>query len=434
MATSDNILQTVATYQKSFLARLLNMNCFVSTTNKKFKDFQNMTANLGSSVTFDTPPRMISNNGLVVSSFDSIQQNTQTLTVDKARNVNFAFDASQLVFYIDNNDYRAPFEKSAIKELGSYIEQDIASVIPSNTYRFYSSGVTGSGPYAPAAIDSFTQLATILARQDEYGSADDFKLYLPNLSIPSIIGTGLSQFALDRNNRIANSWEVGEFQNASTYRSNLLPLHTSGTTGNSQQLLTVVSVTRQSDGGITSILLSGATISDTNAVKADDVFEFKATSSADAPKFLSYTGHATTALPFQFRATADAGGVAVTGNVTISVSPVIYDATSVSGNPLVARNQNVNVTIAAGQTVLGVPTHRCGLLTTGNPFYLAMPRLPDQPPFPTFNEADEDTGASLRFTTGSQFGGNSYGSILDCIWGKKLVDIYSTRLIFPTNV
>lgn len=47
MAVPNNILQQVQTYQKSGLAYLQNLNCFVKTANTKFKNFQDMEANLG---------------------------------------------------------------------------------------------------------------------------------------------------------------------------------------------------------------------------------------------------------------------------------------------------------------------------------------------------------------------------------------------------
>lgn len=437
MATTDNILQTVQTYQRSLLARLQNLNCFIASANTRFKDFENFKGNLGDTVTYDTPPQMISNDGLVVTTFSTVEQLKRSITVNKSRNVNFAFNAQQLIFNIDNTGYRDEFEKSAIKELGSYIEQDVASVIPSNTYRFYNPGVTGTGPYKVSPVSSFTTLSDIRSVFDEYGADPiDYKMYLPNRAIPQIIGSGLNQFALDRNNRIAMSWEVGEFQDMMTYRSNLLPLHVSGTTGNSQQVLTVVSVTRQADGGITSIVFSGATISDANAVKAYDVFQFNPTAAGLQVNFLSYSGHANINLPLQFEATADAAGVAVTGNVTISVSPVIYDVTAVTGNPLIANKQNTNFdfsagAISAGITALGLPSHRCGLLTSGNPLYIAMPKLPDMDPFKTASESDPDTGVSLRLYTGAGFGTNTYGSILDCLWGKDLEPTHSMRIPFP---
>ena len=62
MATSTpvNILQTVQTYQKAELAWLLNSFCGISLSNKKFKNFNDLVANLGDTVTFDTTPRYIS--------------------------------------------------------------------------------------------------------------------------------------------------------------------------------------------------------------------------------------------------------------------------------------------------------------------------------------------------------------------------------------
>lgn len=434
MATSDNILQAVQTYQESMLARLLNLNAFISKANTRFKDFQNLTANLGSTVTFDTPPRFVSNSGLVIGTFDSVAQEVKTLTVNNSRNVNFAFDAQQLVFNIDNSGYRTQFEKAAVAELGSYIEQDIASVIPSSTYRFYTSGVTGSGTFTPSAINSLQQLDQAIEDFKAYGAAPtDFEMFLPNRAMPAIVNGALAQFALNRNNELANSWEIGNINGCEWYRSNLLPLHTSGTTGNSQQLLTITAVTRQSDGGITSITFSGATNSDANAVKADDLFQFQPVTGQADVNYLTYTGHAKTGLPFQFRsvsnATANGSGV-----VTITVDPIIYDATAVSGNPLVARYQNTDVAVVAGMKVLGVPSHRCALLISGKPLFLAMPRLPDVSPYKTANSYDEQTGTSLRLYTGAGFGTNTYGTVLDCIWGKTLVKEYAMRLIFPTTV
>ncbi len=70
MATTDpnNILQTVATYQKAELARLLNDSPGISLSNKKFTDFNKAPQNLGATVTFDRAPRAVTTNGLIVSS------------------------------------------------------------------------------------------------------------------------------------------------------------------------------------------------------------------------------------------------------------------------------------------------------------------------------------------------------------------------------
>ncbi len=82
MALPTNILQTVQTYQESELAYLLNLSCFVSTANTRFKDFEKMEANLGDTVTFDLPPRYVTTNSLVAT-FQPSQQRVQNLTVDQ---------------------------------------------------------------------------------------------------------------------------------------------------------------------------------------------------------------------------------------------------------------------------------------------------------------------------------------------------------------
>ena len=71
-----NILQQVQTYQRSSLGLLLNLCCFVSTANTKFKDFDKIQANLGSVVTFDLPPRATVTNGLVAA-WQSADQRVQ---------------------------------------------------------------------------------------------------------------------------------------------------------------------------------------------------------------------------------------------------------------------------------------------------------------------------------------------------------------------
>lgn len=431
MATSDNTLRPVQTYQRSALAYLVNMFAFINKANKKFQNFQDRPAQLGGTVTYDKPPRMVSNSGLVVGTFDSVAEEIDNLSVDQQANVNFSFSAEQLVFYINNNDYLEPFARSGAKELGTRIETDVASVIPSRTFRFYSAGVTGSSPsITPAPINSIGQIALAKAQFTDFGAAQtDFEMYVPNISVPGIVNSMLNQFVLKRNEEIANSWELGRYDEIDFYRSNLLPLHISGTTGNSQQLLTVVSVTRQADGGITSITFSGATNLDANAVKTDDLFEFKPASTG-VPHYLTWIGHATTGLNFQFRATANVTATSG-GNVTIPVDPVIYDPTAVTGNPLIARYQNSDIPIVAGLTALGVPTHRCGLLISGKPLYIAMPRLPSTDPYEYTNEIDDESGAALRFYGGAGLGNNVYGHILDAQWGKQLVKEYAMRMIFP---
>lgn len=440
MATSANLLQAVATYQKSALGRLVNMYCFISETNKKFKDFQNITANLGSTITFDKPPRAYANPGLVVTTFDTVEQPVESLKVGgydssgnpqvdgaydiygnlNAANTNLAVSGQQLIFNIDNNDYRKPLEEAHMTELGSKIESSVAANIIPGTYRFYSPGLALDN--TPLPINSYEQVAAALTKFRNYGAVPtDTKAFLSDFAQSDIVGSGLNKFVLDRNEKAANSWEVGSYDRSDFYASNLLPIHQAGTVCDNQDLLTVTSVTTDADGGISAITCSGAT-TDT-LLRGDLVYFVDGVTGQANGRYLTFTGHSVSANPIQMQVTANATGVA--GNITFSIYPKLYSAPG--------KNQNVNRPITAGMQIKGVPTHRAGLICSGNPLYLAMPQLPDQDPFATANTADKLSGASIRFTQGAAFGQNVTGFIFDSIWGVKFVSEYCLRLIFPLS-
>lgn len=413
MSVPNNFLQQIQTYQLSGVAFMQNLNAFLGTSNMKFKEFNKLAANLGSTVTFDLPPRMVTTNSLVAS-FQPANQRVQSLTVSEQASVSFAFTAQEFIFNVEN--YMERFGKAAIIELGAEIESNIAQNCVSNTYRFYGDGVT--------PINSYGQLAEALALFRNYGAINyDVKGYLSDIAVSSIVNSGLNQFALDRNNRIANSWEVGRFSNCDWYQSNLLPLHTAGNVGNDALELTVVSTTLNSSNQVTAITFSGASASDAGAIKQFDKFQFlDGISGLPNLRYLTFVGHKVSQNPVQFAATADAesnGG----GQVTVSITPFLQSA---SGS-----TKNLNTAIVAGMKVKVLPNHRAGLISAGNPLFVAMPQLPDQYPFPTANAVDEDTGASLRQYYGAVFGQNQMGMVNDVIWGSTLVPENSLCLVFP---
>ena len=434
-----NVLQTVQTYQKAELAWLLNSFCGIGMANKKFKSFNDLVANLGDTVTFDTTPRYISYAGLVITEQPSVQR-VQSLVCSQAANVAAAYTDQQFIFNV--RDYMDRFGMSAMKELGSLIESDIlrnfvsgvvvndpqnanfgSGQVNSGPFRFYGDGVT--------PINSYTQLAQAVANFEDFGAATHkMEAILPVANIPAIVGTGLNQFAMDRNNDIAFDWELGRFANTDWYESNLLPTHVSGTIGNTaapNNIMTVVSTNDPTGVNVTQITFTEPTSgTDANAIKAGDLFEFNdGVSGQPNMRFLTFIGHRVTQQPVQFRATADAATSA--GSVTVSVQ-------TINGVGLVwaqNQNQNLNNAIAAGMTVTPLPSHRAGILMSGDQFYLAMPRLPDESPFTTVNMTDADSGASIRHYFGSQFGLNNRAYVRDAIWGSTLVAENSMRLIFP---
>jgi hypothetical protein len=301
-------------------------------------------------------------------------------------------------------------------EIASKIEADVATECVTSPFRFYGDGVT--------PINSFGQLASALAFFRNFGAAkDNTKVYLFDIAQSQIVNSGLNQFVMDRNETAANSWEVGDFDRAAFYVSNLLPVHTAGNVGENGTVLTVTSVTKNAADQVTSITFSGAGLSDADAVKQYDKFQFSDGVSGETNlRFRTFIGHEVSACPVQFRATADAasnGG----GSVTVAIYPPLQASSG--------KDQNINVEISAGMQVTALPSHRAGMITAGNPLFVAMPKLPEQTPYPTSSMSDPDTGISTRFTHGSLFGQNTMGNIHDAIWGHAMPAEYAMSLIFP---
>lgn len=432
----NNILQQVQTYQRSSLGLLLNLCCHIATANTKFKDFDKIQANLGSSVTFDLPPRFTTTAGLVASFQPAVQRVLQ-LVCDQANNTSFSVTSQQRIFNLEKGeeDYMRVFGKSAIAELANLIEGNIALNWDSGVVsQLTNTPNTFSGPYrffgnGSTAISSYQQLAQAIMFFKNYGAvAEGIKVYLPDTVIPSIVGNGLNQFAPERNNDIAMSWEVGDFGTpvAHYYQSNLMPIHVSGDTGVNGDTLTVISTNDPTGNNVTQITVSGASVtSDANAVFDGDLFQFKdGVSGQPNMRYLTFIGHFPSANPVQFRAVANASSNS-SGDVILTITPAL--------NWAGGANQNLNNPIAAGMQILTFPSHRCGGILGGQALFMAMPQLPEQSPYDTANEYDPETGAALRLTYGSVFGQNQTGMIYDETHGSVLTPEYSMRYMVPLS-
>lgn len=417
MATSDNILTQVETYQESSLALLINQNPWIATANKKFNNFENYTGQLGSTVTFDKAPRFISNQSLVAT-FQGAEQRVQSLTVDQAENVAYSFTAQQFIFNVD--EYMDKFGRAAINELGSRVGENIAENAVSNTYRTFN--VPGPGSNVIQPINSYQQYAQALANYRNFGSPNaEAEVYVSDTTIPAVTGSGLQEFALNRNNEIANSWMLGKFSNAEFYSSNLLPIHTAGSAGNAGDVLTVDAI----DPTGTLLTLSNAS-SDIDTYKDGDIITlatagYDAGAVANSLFFLGFTGHQQTSQFVQVRVVGNVDSVA--GVATVQVFPALID------DPTNA-NSNVNTSVVGAEARV-CPSHRAGLIQSGQSLFVAMPQLPEETPFPTGNMVDTDSGASFRMYFGSLFGQNERGFVNDVIWGSTLVPEYAMRVAYP---
>lgn len=413
-----NLLQTVQTYQLSGLAAMQNFGFFIGKFSKKFKNFQNETANLGSTVTFDLPPRATTVDSLIAD-FQPADQRVQPLVVNNEISSSYAFTAQQFIFNVKN--YEDRFVMSSIREMGTKIEARIARLAVTNTYRFFGNGVT--------AINNPTQLAQAMAQYRDYGAIEG-QAYgvLPLVSIPAIVGGGLAQFATERNNKLANSWELPAFADCDWHRSNLLPVHVAGTAGNSALVLTVVSVTNNgTDSSVDTITFSvaGSPGADASMIKQFDKLQFRdSVSGFSNMRYLTFVGHQVSANPVQFQATANAASTSGS-EVTVSVYPYLQ--------ALPTAEQNLNQQIQVGMQVTVLPSHRAGLIMARDTGFLAMPQLPEEVPYPTANAVDPASMASFRSYYGSQLGKNVRGLINDCIYGATLVPEDAMLIAFPVT-
>jgi len=414
---ASNLLVAVQTYNDAGLGLLNNLSPFIFYANKKFKDFDKQyPANLGDTITFSLPTRFVASDSLVAT-FQPVEQRLQTLSVDKAASVAYDFTAQQLIFNVDER--LNEFVREAVNEIGTKVASDVATVALTNTYRSFGDGLT--------PLNDYQQYAQALANFRNFGAVkSDTQAFVSDVDIPPVVGSGLNEFALDRNNASANSWELGRFSGSNFYTSNLLPVHTAGTVGNLQEELTLTAI----DVTGTILTFGGASINEPIALAENDIltFDFPGATNSTGIRFLTFTGHVPCAQLVQARVTADASSDGA-GVVIVTVFPaLISDITNANAN--VSQDITPLLGVLNARTA---PDHRAGFICSGNPLYLGMPVLPEEIPYPTANSMDPDSGASMRSYYGSQFGANTHGFVNDIIWGKTLVDEYSMRLVYPLS-
>lgn len=440
MSVEQNLLVNVPTWQKAELAWMLNSFVVMEIANKRFKDFENMAAQLGTTVTFRLAPRMTTQAGLLAAT-QPITQRLQSLIVTQAANCSVPMDAFQQI-YNDLDEYMNVQGIAAAKSIGSVIESDVLKQFTSEVrilnpqasdngeivdytsgpYRFYGDGTT--------PINSFSQLSQLVANFEDYGAAtQDPCAIIPITAVPSLIANQASLFTPNTNDDYFRDWELGSFPKPSYkwYTSNLLPRHFSGNVGENNDTLTLVSTNDPSGNNITQLTFSGASVvSDPNAVKYGDRLQFQwGVGSFPNVYFTKFIGYQQSSQPVQVRAIADADSNG-SGNVTIDIFPALQSTPG--------QGQNLSTALQAGMQVKIMPSHQTGCLFSGNALYLAMPRLFDNTPYRTVITSDRDSGMSLRNYWGANgFGQNLMQYVWDTMWASTLVAENSMAILFPLS-
>ena len=415
MASPNNILQAVTTVQNKGLVMLNNYGPVFSNGDKRFKDFQDFVGQLGSAVSYLKQARATTVNSLVWADQDAVER-IQTLTVDQAYSASQQYTDQELLYNIDPLNWDKSWVKSAIISLASSIEQYVSNDFTIYPYRYYGDGNT--------PITSFQQLNSLLIRFRNFGTTNDMaKCFLPDFATPSIVQSGLNQFAPDRNDKLANSWELATYSKCNFMMSNQLQTHIAGTEGQAGSVLTVVSTTKNADGQITAITFSGTDgASDVDSIKAGDRFTITTANTS----LLQFVGYNPSANPIQFMAASDA---ASTGGsqVTVTLATPLFPGDSVSDAI------SISTDLTAGMTASVANSHVAGCIYSGEAHQIANPQLPDQDPFATAWQTDEMTGASLRVTHGAQLGQGTVRVGVDAIAGSTMNPDLCMTILFPLN-
>lgn len=428
--TVQNALENVELYLPAKLAMLLNKSVVLNIANKEFNDFQDKTGNLGDTVTFDLFAKFVTGAGLVPQ-YQSFQQRKLSLSVKNAYNISLQFTPQELLFNVDQ--YMARIGEPKMAQFASTLEQDLLQQLVSNfrinnpldpnlgqvvdptsgPYRFYGDGTTGFWT-------GYKDLVQAVKNLEAFGVPNFGKCgIIPMQELPQLIDNASTKFAPTRNDKIVLDWMLGNFAQTEWYDSNLLPVHYAGNVGESAATLTLTEWNDLTGQNITQLTFSGAGTSDVNAIKSGDLFMF---SNASKLKFLTDIGQAPTNLNVQFRATSDSGSDG-SGNVTINIYPSLAWAYQ--------NTQNINKQLLAGMTVTSLPTHRAGVLLAGNPFYVAMPRLPSTQPYPSAEHTDADSGLSMQSFFGYIISEAIHAYVDQAIIGSVLSPDRCMRLIFP---
>mgnify|MGYP001765350514 CR=1 FL=1 len=418
--TPQQQLVAVQTYQRAGLAYLQNYYAFIALCNKKYQNFQTLPGQQGQTVLIQKPQRVSVVNS-PYASFEGIAMEYQSLTADQWATASKAFTSDQFLYTIEH--FMEDIGKSAVIHMGAEVEKNVAQNCINNTFRFYGDGVT--------PINSSGQLASALAIFHNFGSGKDNVVgILPDVEVASIVSSMLTQFVPVSNENLRQSYMLGRFANCDWYRSNMLQTQLAGTVGDSNLpggtpiTLTVTGTNDPTGANVTQIYChSSGAINDAEAIHLNDSLYFvDGVSGQPNLRYLTYVGQNTSATRVQMRATA-AAGTDGSGNITLSIYPKLQSTAGMS--------RNLSTAIQAGMQIKAIPSHKAAIIWSSEAMYLAMPQLPNQDPYTSTNEIDDDSKLSMLMYYGSIFGTPERGLVWQALYGTTLVPEYAIKLCFP---
>lgn len=433
-ASANDFFDVVGFVSDEALPLLLATFSMTATFDSQFEEWESVNRNgvqtRGNKFTVKKPPRVNSGTGLTFNATSDGIYTDQYMTVvaDQQRHSFVPISSDQLATY-NPKTFLDSIGESQVNVIAEYIEAFNCQRAANTGFRFI-----GSPAVEPGQNLSYQQLTSGFAKAKTFGGSGLLShVHLPLYETALITQSGLQQFTTKRNDEIAVNGEIGELQGnykARFYQNSFLPTHISGTASLEGEIEISAVADSTATDPLTGETINTSTISLTNmtdttaTVVENDLLDIGA---ANGLHYLSYYGYQNTQQDVQCKVIT--GGTASGGDLDIVVYPrLTYDATDVSTDRNLPRDI---VTGAAGDKVRIVKSHQKGVMFFDKHMKFVSPRLPNESPYPTGTKMDTETKISLRAYSGSVFGGNTHGFVVDNMFGSNGVPEGVVSIIFP---
>ena len=340
------------------------------------------------------------------------------INVNRPASASLSMTDSEVTYDIKDSYGGIPrYLKPKLRELGQFINNDVADILRTKTWRFYGDPAT--------PISTYFDLMSATTKLRLYGSTSGMaKAFIPSSIVPTIVQAGMADFTMKRGDKDAYNWELSNSNDTDFYRCDFLPEQIAGTVGQTGTVLTVVSTVVDANGGVIQILFSGAAASDPDAIRAGDKFQFN-DSVAGQPnlRLVQFVGHGAIPHFVQNCALTNAASDGA-GNVLVTLVEPLQAASG--------QLQNINNQIVAGMQVKFLHSHVVGMIMQGDPLMLAFAPLEKKEPFMSASVTDPDTQVSLRLTYASEPFNSVFGWSYNALYGMDLDADNAIALIFPS--
>lgn len=338
-----------------------------------------------------------------------IIQDVEQLTLDHQYNTAISLTTKESTLEIE--DFRQEFLRPAIQALIAKMEVDIGTSAATNLNYFVPGVVTGY-------INSFATVDLAGANLLNLGVALNDESYLAmSVRDGTALKSGLvGNFTPVYNEDIVRNSAIGHISYFDAFQSQNIYTQVAGV-GPVTYSSDTLTVTNTVTSGST-IVLGGATASQTNYFNAGDIISIAGVNSVN-PISYSDTGQN---MQFVITAAANSSGA---GAVTITVSPAIDTSDA---------RRNVTGPVLATSAVTTVPSHRVNVAYTRRSLDIICPPLDRLEVAKCSVETDPRTGISLRVATQGDIFSDTNIMRIDVLAGFKWHPQYAVRVPSkPTN-